>query len=228
MAPEPFPNTGNICYFNALLQCILAAVGRARLINRPGSTNLVMIEEMVIRTGKPLSASPESASEYYSLFLDAFQAEKKFCQRFHCTANKSVSCLAGDHRSTTHEEPYNIFSIANGPVFKNVGDPTFEIVADRQCSLCGSSTTITTIFPRLPDVVVIEIKRGDGAANIVPIPDAFGNHQIRGTVHHLGGHYAASVVRDGRWWIADDATITEGRLPIASATMCFYSRIAPR
>lgn len=221
MPPDPFQNPGNLCYFNALIQCLLAATRKARFFNRPGPVNMVMVEEMAARLKRPMPTTPECASEYYTLFMDAFKEQQTFCRQFQGKTRTRLLCERGHQADSLTET--NIFFVPNVPnAIQALFQPKAEPL-DSPCE-CGATRVMATEMAFLPQILVIAIHKYDAPNQVIlPLTLPTG-HRLTATAHHAGGHYAASVHRDGQWWIANDAAISPGHLSKASVSMCFYSK----
>lgn len=106
-----------------------------------------------------------------------------------------------------------------------------EVLEDRACSGCGKVGETTKQFGlwSLPPVLVLQLKRFDGAmrkvstpvatpttldlTNLVvhPQPATSRVYRLRSIVCHLGGlaggHYVAKCSTGGAWWLCDDSRV---------------------
>lgn len=252
--PLGFQNTGAICYFNSLLQCLLSSTNFLRFIlsdskndqfltffksitndlwNSRFSTELLQS----VGTFQP----NQSSSEYFLMTMDKLKWERLF----ECKHKLIKVCKACGHKNEKSDISYNV-------LIDNSFDEFMKSECDLENVLCDGCKVKTLYHQEqhiqtLSPVIVMSLNKYFGKKMIeYPPVMRFGDkatYAMIGTIEHIGGlnggHYIARVRRtetgeDGQkipsYYIMDDMKV----IPIAqdvfykSVTetyMVFYDRI---
>jgi ubiquitin C-terminal hydrolase len=244
-----FQNTGAICYFNSLLQCILSSTNFLRFIlsdnhdprflsffqnicndlwNARFTTELLQS----IGTFQP----NQSSSEYFLMIMDALKWERLF----ECRHQQTKECKSCGHKNSSTDISYNVLI-----------NESLEEFMKTECQLdnvmCDGCKTKTTYVQQqqihsLSPVIVLSLNKYFGKKLIqYPPMIQFGDkatYVLIGTIEHFGGlsggHYISRVRRleDGAvaYYIIDDTKV----IPITEETffksvpetyMVFYERV---
>jgi ubiquitin C-terminal hydrolase len=230
--PAPFPNPQSICYFNAVLQCLLRSVDKQTFLkirpndNRP--VNIITYIDILTRLNKKNikymdTVGYQCAGEMYTAIMNAYEDFPRFTNKFLIAFNVSITCLAcGKTEALT--EHTNIGILPNQPNATLQFDSIEEV--SLQCSCGGLAALKRTVVDQYPEIIVYQVKR-EQDPNLINFPDVLSlclkTYRMIASVHHMGSHYASSVLFDD-WWIADDDRISRGRLDASSIYMVFYRR----
>jgi ubiquitin C-terminal hydrolase len=230
--PNPFPNTGNICYFNATLQCILAAKPFTFTKEIKYPPNISIFRNMLKhlnKNNKPVfdTSEQQCAGELYTTFMDAYENYPQFVDSFKFDVVDVLICGRCENETKTTERS-NILIIEN--IYNTEVDRImFETTVDRNCSKCHFNKSVKkTFITNVAAIIVFQVKRGS-EKNIIKFPDDIKiNNKVYnaiGFVHHVGtsdgGHYTANV-KYKEWWVADDKNVSKERLRQESINMAFY------
>ncbi len=238
--PDPFPNNHNICYFNSLLQCILAAVKKKSILKlQPDHNgkpiNLITLNNLnrrLIRKGQPplRIGIQQCAGEMYTLLMTAYEDFPKFANLFFYEMRNLIVCLDCKFQKTVYERE-NIITIGNYPDAINSIAPTSETIEYR-CSKCQNMKAIKYTLLHKPSPIMVFQVKINNEPNRVKFPQKIKIEDkiwdAVGKIYHFGtnerGHYAACVKLEDKWWIADDERIVEGNLDKCDEALCmiFY------
>ncbi len=237
-----FQNTGSICYFNALMQCLLSSPTFLKFVAQKSqneffleffrgildgkwdtifTTRLLQLHNMVLPN--------QSSSEYFVRLVDLLQLEPIF-ETTHKLVKTCVRC--GYTRRTT-DKTFNPF-INNTflEFFK-----TEEILNSVLCDGCKTKQDVSQsrTIEGIPPVLVFSlnkyaVKRDIHYPKMFRIDNTF--YKLFGTVEHHGvlgaGHYVARCVRNNQTILADDTRVTPiGDIePTDNTYMVFYERVS--
>jgi len=235
-----FQNTGAICYFNALLQCLLSSKNFIRFVINDNKNPLFLdffnaiVEDKwnILFTTKLLHEynlvkSNQSSSEYFIFLIDLLKFEKIF----ECTHSIVNQCKRCGHTKKMEDRSYNIL------INKNLNE-FFEYTEDIEnfnCENCKEKTTLTRTkkINGLPPVIVISLNKYFGKS-LIEYPKIFKHEDtayiLIGTVEHFGmlggGHYLSRIFRDG-YHVANDQNVSKISEinPTIETYMLFYERI---
>lgn len=245
--PIGFRNTGAICYFNALIQCILSSkrfmTFVLKLENESSTTaifteffrHIVNDEWNVTFTTRLLielnSFSPnQSSSEYFIMLLDKFKLENLF----QCKYNIQMTCAQCGYNKTITDITYNV-------LINQSFDEFFQSQTNLENVLCDGCKQKTLYIENrrlheLSDMVVVSFNKYFHK-HLISYPSSFtlGNNTYKmvGTVDHFGvlnaGHYVARARRfeegekseksDEKYYLFDDERVVEINDDVFSKTM---------
>ncbi len=233
---EPFPNVGNICYFNALLQCVNSSLRRRRLLKQdsPEPANIYTLRDVMSRLAKkniqpPRFRDQHCAGEMFTLMTTAYEEFPKFANKFFYELTTSIICSGCLHEKKIYERE-NIFHIENRAAHITEFLSSTESIEIR-CDRCPSTRAIrkTSLRKEAP-VMVFQVKINNEKNKVGFPPRINVNGRIwtaAAFIHHYGnnegGHVVAAVHVNEEWWIADDASVVNGVLPQESIQMAFYT-----
>lgn len=237
MKPAPFPNTGSICYFNSLLQCILASIEKESFLkiknpDTPINLYTIAYTNKLLKEKKEqiLGDGQQCAGEMYTSLMSAYDHFPKFANLFFYEITTTMMCKRCGNQNRIFERE-NIYTIPNkSDAIESIGHSAETVESRCDIGNCGNSKKIKySRLSKMAPIMVFQVKIYN-AANAVKIPDYIkfenGSWELCGIVHHYGnqngGHYVACVKIEKKWWVADDANVYEGRLPQESAHMIFY------
>lgn len=244
-----FKNTGAICYFNSLLQCILSSTHFLRFIltdNRDPRFlsffqnicndlwNSTFTTELLQSIGN--FQPNQSSSEYFLMIMDALKWERLF----ECRHQQTKECTSCGHKNVTSDISYNVLINDSLEEFMKTECHLDNVL----CDGCKIKTTYTQHqqIHSLSPVIVLSLNKYFGKKLIqYPQMIQFGdkaNYVLIGTIEHFGGleggHYISRVRRleDGSacYYIIDDTKV----IPITEETffksvpetyMVFYERV---
>lgn len=233
---EPFPNAGNICYFNSLLQCINASLHRRRLLKQDTTepANIFTLKDVMRRLLKkgiqpPRFRDQHCAGEMFTLMTTAYEEFPQFANKFFYELTTSIICTGCLNEKKRYERE-NIFHVENRDASIEDFLSSAESVESR-CDKCPSERAICkTSLRRDAQVMVFQVKINNEKNKVkFPYSIILGSRvwKLAATIHHYGnnrgGHIVAAVHVNEKWWIADDDIITEGMLPQESIQMAFYT-----
>lgn len=236
-SPSPFPNPprSQICYFNALLQCMLAAVQKKLLIaSSQAPINLYTLKDMRKRlAAKKVDfqfSGQQCAGEAYSMMQTAYEDFPSFANLFFYTSTTIITCQKCATKITVNEKN-NIILIENQEkALRQLFLHEEEI--EYRCSSCScSSASKRTTLKNPPKIIVCQVKINNEKNRVVfpaGISTKTAKWEAAGFIHHSSfagndsGHYRACVNIKKNWWIADDEEIKQGTLSRDSICMAFY------
>ena len=245
-----FQNTGAICYFNSLLQCILSSTNFLRFIlndNRDPRFlsffqnicndlwNSTFTTELLQSVGN--FQPNQSSSEYFLMIMDALKWERLF----ECRHQQTKECRSCGHKNVTTDISYNVLINESIEEFMKTECQLDNVL----CDGCKTKTTYTQHqqVQSLSPVIVLYLNKYFGKKLIhYPQMIQFGDkatYILVGTIEHFGGlnggHYICRVRRleDDKsvgYYVIDDTKV----IPITEETffksvpetyMVFYERV---
>jgi len=236
-----FHNTGAICYFNSLMQCLLSSKNFLKFILYDKKDQLFtdflynIINDFwdMTFTTKVLQKynivqGNQSSSEYFIFMVDLMKLENIFeCQ------HKIIStCQNCGNKKETKDISYNTLINNNIIEFFQYS----EKIDNVNCDNCKTKCTIeqNKIIYGLPPVIVLSFNKYFGK-KIINYPGLFSNGEVEyrlvGTVEHYGvlgsGHYISRFKRNDQYNLADDSRVNEinGINCIQETYMVFYERV---
>lgn len=239
--PLGFHNTGAICYFNSLIQCLLSSKNFLRYIlydkEDPLFTEFLnnIVNDLwdMTFTTKILQKynivqGNQSSSEYFIFLVDLMKLENIFeCQ------HKIISiCQSCGYKKESKDVSYNTLINDNIIEFFKYT----ERIDNVNCDNCKLKTTIerNKFIYGMPPIIVLSFNKYFGKKDI-NYPELFGNGEVEysliGSVEHYGvlgaGHYVSRCKRDDKYIIADDSRVSEinNFNSIPETYMVFYERI---
>jgi ubiquitin C-terminal hydrolase len=239
--PLGFHNTGSICYFNSLIQCLLSSKNFLKFIlydkNDPLFSeflyNIVNDTWDMTFTTKILQKynivqGNQSSSEYFTFMVDLMKLENIF-ECHHKIINVCQNC---GNKKESKDISYNTLINENILEFFKYN----EKIDNVNCDNCKTKSTIeqNKIIYGLPPVIVLSFNKYFGK-KIINYPELFNNGEVEyrliGTVEHYGvlgaGHYISRFKRNGKFNLADDSRVNEIKSinSIQETYMVFYERI---
>lgn len=236
--PIGFRNTGAICYFNALIQCILSSTRfidfLLQLENETVFTeffrHIVNDEWNVTFTTRLLielnSFSPnQSSSEYFIMLLDKFKLENLF----QCKYNIQMTCQRCGHHKRRTDITYNV-------LINQSFDEFFQTETNLENVLCDGCKQKTLYIENrrvsdLSDMIAVSFNKYFHK-HLISYPLSFdiGNNTYKmvGVVDHFGvlnaGHYVARAKRVGdnneeKYYLFDDERVMDINDDTFSKTM---------
>jgi ubiquitin C-terminal hydrolase len=237
-----FRNTGAICYFNSLIQCLLSSNNFIKFIINDNKNEMFMEFFKNIKndmwdslfTTKLLQKynivnSNQSSSEYFILLVDLLKFENIFE-----TKHKIVSiCKNCDKTKESFDTSYITLIDNDVREFFNYE----EEIENYNCEFCKTKSNINRIrvLNGIPPIVVLYFNKYFMKKNI-NYPESFRSTEIEykliGTVEHFGvlggGHYISRVNRKSGTFLIDDYNVSklnEYIKPVAETYMAFYERV---
>ncbi len=226
-----FQNTGAICYFNSLMQCILSSTHFLRFILNDNKDhrflsffqsicndlwNSTFTTELLHSIGN--FQPNQSSSEYFLMVMDAL----KWDRLFECRHKMVKECRSCGHKNESVDISYNV-------LIDNSLEEFMKSECDLENVLCDgckvkSSYRQQQFIHSLSPVIVISLNKYFGKKlTHYPSTLVFGDtatYNLIGTIEHFGGlqggHYIARVRRfethdDGNhtigYYIIDDTKV---------------------
>jgi ubiquitin C-terminal hydrolase len=240
--PLGFRNTGAICYFNSLIQCLLSSNNFIKFIinDNNNETFIEFFKNLKndmwdsLFTTKVLQKynivnSNQSSSEYFILLVDLLKFDNIFE-----TKHKIVSiCKNCDKSKESFDTSYITLIDNDIREFFNYE----EEIENVNCDFCKTKSNINRIrvLNGIPPIVVLYFNKYFMKKNI-NYPHSFRSSEIEykliGTVDHFGvlggGHYISRVKRKNGTFLIDDYNVSkldEDIKPISETYMAFYERV---
>ena len=239
--PLGFHNTGSICYFNSLIQCLLSSKNFLKFIlydkQDPLFTEFLInivndLWDMTFTTKilqkYNIVEGNQSSSEYFIFMIDLMKLENIFeCQ------HKIIStCQNCGYKKENKDISYN--TLINDDITEFFRYD--EKIDNVNCDNCKVKSTIqrNKIIYGLPPVIVLSFNKYFGK-KVINYPEIFSNSEVEyrlvGTVEHYGvlgaGHYISRFKRNGSYSLADDSRVGEIKeincMP--ETYMVFYERV---
>lgn len=238
--PMGFENTGSICYFNSLLQCLLSSsVFLAYMIKHPtkefteffrfiinGQWDLIFSTRLLQTYN--LVRPNQSVSEYFGFFLERLHLEPIF----ECSHRVISRCQGCGYTKETKDKFYNLLVDGHFSEFFKYE----EILDDVKCDQCKQKHQVfrKRLIEGIPPVLAISlnkylVKRDIDYPQGFKIEDV--SYRLIGTVEHYGvlgaGHYVARFHRNGQYMMANDSRVTPitDITPTCNTYMIFYERV---
>jgi ubiquitin C-terminal hydrolase len=239
--PLGFHNTGSICYFNSLIQCLLSSKNFLKFIlydkedpmfieflkNIINDSWDMVFTTRLLQTHNIVNGN-QSSSEYFIILVDLLKLENIFeCHHI----IKSI-CRNCGHSKQSKDISYCTLINDNIKEFFNFIDSVDNVICDN----CKNRSTFDRekIINGIPPVIVLSFNKYFGKRNI-SYPPYFSNNVVEyklvGSVEHFGvlgaGHYIARMNRNGKYYIADDSRVSDiaDINPIDETYMAFYERV---
>jgi ubiquitin C-terminal hydrolase len=239
--PLGFYNTGSICYFNSLMQCLLSSKNFLKFILYDKQDPLFndflfnIVNDLwdMTFTTKVLQKynivqGNQSSSEYFIFLVDLMKLENIFeCQ------HKIISmCQTCGHKKEAKDISYNTLINENIIEFFRYD----EVIDNVNCDNCKRKSSIirNKIIYGLPPVIVLSFNKYFGK-KLINYPESFNNDEVEyklvGTVEHYGvlgaGHYISRFKRNNKYHLADDNRIQDiNDIDCIEETyMVFYERV---
>lgn len=236
-----FTNTGSICYFNALVQCLLSSNVFLRYVIHKQkhpffleffrsivndqwdtifTTRLLQLYNMV--------APNQSSSEYFVFLVDLLHLEPIF----EITHKFEMKCTGCGFVKFSKDTTYNPMIDQSFIEFFKTGEQLDHV----KCDGCHTHQTMvrTRTIEGIPPVLAFSLnkyfaKRDISYPTLFRIDDT--QYRLIGTIEHYGvlgaGHYVARYIRNGEAALADDARCTSlpSIEPTSNTYMVFYERV---
>jgi len=241
LPPIGFHNTGAICYFNSLIQCVLSSTNFIKFIlddkKEPLFTEFLknitednwdMIFTTKLLRNHNIIQGNQSSSEYFIFMIDLLKLEDIF-ECHHKLISKCVNCgFIKESKDIT----YN--TLINNDI-KEFFHYT-ETIENVNCDNCKIKSDIQRkrIVEGIPPVIVLSFNKYFGKKNVY-YPEFFSNDEVSyrlvGTVEHFGvlgaGHYISRISRGEKYYLIDDSRTSEIKdiRPTPETYMIFYERI---
>ena len=239
--PIGFNNTGAICYFNSLIQCLLSSKNFLEFILND-KKNLLFTEflqnivndtwDMVFTTrllqNHNIVQGNQSSSEYFIFLIDLLKLENIF-ECHHKIISQCINCGFSQESkdisycTIIHEDIKEFFSYQ---------EQVHEVKCDN-CQVKSTRNRNKTIHG-IPPIIVFSFNKYFGK-KLISYPYSFSNDDVEykliGSVEHYGvlgaGHYTARVNRNDRLYLADDSRVSEinDLSPKQETYMVFYERV---
>lgn len=239
--PLGFNNTGSICYFNSLMQCLLSSKNFLRTIidYKPNDfikffLNLITENKWdLIFTTRLLAyynmiQPNQSCSEYFVLFVDILKLDELF-EIVHKITTTCKNC-----ENTSEREDKSVNVLINNNIMEFF--ESSEEIEGYNCDKCKTKSTIIQqrkIHILSPIIAISMNKYFD--KKLLQYPEIFdiysAKYRLIGTIEHTGnlnaGHYVSRVFRDGKYYSMNDTHVSEiNQLnPLDETYMLFYERI---
>lgn len=239
--PLGFTNTGGVCYFNALLQCLLSSKNFLRflLFDKPHellkqfcsfitenkwdsifSTRLLQSFNMV--------EANQSCSEYFTFLVDILGLEPIFQYHY----KDIIKCKNCGNTKEKSDKSINVLISEDFMEFFQF----FEEIDGYNCDYCKIKTSVEKkkIIQGLPPIIAMSFNKYFGK-KMIEYPPNFKIGSVEyiliGCVEHSGhlggGHYVCRTLRNEKCYIINDNTVNsiEDLRPIQETYMVFYERI---
>ena len=239
--PLGFNNTGSICYFNSLIQCLLSSKNFIEFILNDKEdpmfidflTNIVNDSWDMVFTTRLLQKyniveGNQSSSEYFIFLVDLLKLENIF-ECHHIIKSTCKNC--GYEKEIKDISYCTLINEDVKEFFKYV-----ESVDGVNCDSCKikSSQIRTRLINGISPIVVFSFNKYFGK-KMINYPPVFSNQDVEykliGTVEHFGvlgaGHYISRINRNGKYYVANDSRVSEipDINPICETYMAFYERV---
>lgn len=239
--PLGFNNTGAICYFNSLLQCLLSSKNFLRFIlfEKPIPIfteffkNIINDKWDTVFTTRVLQnynimASNQSSSEYFIFLVDFLKLE----DIFECQYKLVSECKGCGFKKELKDITYNILVDNDFSEFFNYREELHGVLCDNCKAKCNMDRR--RIIHSLPAIIAISFNKYFGKKE-VSYPTRFKisdiEYKLIGSIEHYGvlgaGHYISRFHRNDENYLGDDSRVYG--IPSISPTndtyMVFYERI---
>lgn len=218
--PIGFQNTGAICYFNSLMQCLLSSPYFIRfVIDKRHPLFLEFCNDIlndkwnVLFTTKLLHSLQnfqpnQSSSEYFVLMVDSLSLEKLF----ECQYKITTICKECNHTKQKIDTTYNVLLNDSFSEFMQTGCELSGVL----CDGCKQKTTLVEHrkIRAVSNVIAISLNKYF-SKKMIDYPSnltlgAF-RYRLKGTVEHYGvlggGHYVCRVERGDDHYLIDDTNV---------------------
>lgn len=237
-----FQNTGSICYFNSLIQCLLSSEHFISYVSShpifydffkhisEDQWNATFTTSLLQSIGN--FQPNQSSSEYFLYLLDYFKWE----DLFECKHLIQTKCTECHHLKENTDVSYN-------PLIEK----TFSEFVQFECELenvacdgCKRRTALNKkqTLHKLSNLIVLSLNKYF-TKTLIEYPSVIQvgrdvKYRLIGTIEHLGvlggGHYIARVRRGDEFYIVDDMRVTQISEDtftkcVAETYMVFYERM---
>jgi|LauGreDrversion4_2_1035121.scaffolds.fasta_scaffold355609_1 ubiquitin C-terminal hydrolase len=235
-----FHNTGAICYFNSLIQCLLSSDNFINFILNDNKNemfleffkNILNDQWDSVFTTRLLQRynivdANQSSSEYFILLVDLLKLEKVFETR-HKIITQCINC-----NKTKESFDTSYINLIDNDVREFF---TYEEeIENVNCDFCKVKSKIkrNRIINGIPPIVVLYFNKYF-MKKYINYPHSFSTNEVEykliGTVDHFGvlggGHYISRVLRNSKNYIIDDYKVCEIDQidPVQETYMAFYER----
>jgi len=235
--PLGFQNSGAICYFNSLMQCLISSnhflkavlsdkypIFRDFLVNITNDRWDMLFTTHILRQHNIIQGN-QSSSEYFLMLIDLLKLE----HLFECQHRIITTCNNCKQTKESTDISYNILIDNNIEEFFK----SEEQVEQVNCDFCHVKSNMERkkFINKMPPIIGISFNKYFGKKHIpypvaIKIPNC--EYSLIGTIEHMGmlgaGHYTSRFMRNGEFYVADDANtrqISELH-PVPETYMIFY------
>lgn len=218
--PIGFQNTGAICYFNSLMQCLLSCplfikymIDKHHPLFIEFCNDILNDKWNVLFTTKLLHSLQhfqpnQSSSEYFVMMVDSFSLEKIF----ECQYKITTVCKECSHTKQKIDTTYNILLNDSFSEFIQTGCDLSSVL----CDGCKQKTTLSEHrkIRAVSNVIAISLNKYF-LKKVIEYPthltlESF-QYRLKGTVEHHGvlggGHYICRVARGDAYYLIDDKNV---------------------
>lgn len=239
--PLGFNNTGAICYFNSLIQCLLSSKNfldfilndnedpmfKEFLINIVNDSWDMVFTTRLLQKHNIIQGN-QSSSEYFIFLIDLLKLENIF----ECHHIIESTCKNCGFQNEIKDISYCTLINEDIREFFKYDD----VVNNVNCDNCKvkSDKMRRRLIRGMPPIIVFTFNKYFGK-KLINYPPYFNNSEVEykliGTVEHFGvlgaGHYIARVNRNDKYYIANDSKFNEisDINPISETYMAFYERV---
>lgn len=237
-APEPhgFINTGVICYWNSLMQCLLSCTSINDILKSEQYIKLqtsqdshsflqYVIQQLRAKNiNYTFGNSQESASEALVLLTEVLPIDYLLHHRYRryveCGNCGKLSDIKKEH--TLHFEMFGAVAeaISNTTEFIQFLKRRQTHITDYICDHCDMTSAKSTryeILEMLPEIIILVYNKYFNKSNSFFIPTEFAVGHLKyiqvGQIRHsgslYGGHYWAIIRRNNKIYMANDLTIMQ-------------------
>lgn len=239
--PLGFQNTGAICYFNSLIQCILSSPNFIKFIIEDNNNDMFLnffnnilnnnwdsVFTTRLLQKYNIVESNQSSSEYFIILVDLLKFERIFETR-HKIITECMNCNKNKESFDTSYITLIDNDIKEFFYFE-------EEIEGVNCDFCKTKSRVkrTRNICGIPPIVVMYFNKYFMKRRI-NYPHSFSSPEIEykliGTVDHFGvlggGHYISRVNRNSKNYIIDDFRSSEIEQidSMAETYMVFYERL---
>ena len=239
--PLGFNNTGAICYFNSLVQCLLSSKNFLRYIlyEKPIPIFNEFLKHIVndqwdmifttrVLQNYQIMASNQSSSEYFLFLVDLLKLE----EIFECQYKLISVCENCGFRKESKDITYNILVDNDFTEFFNYNEKLDGVM----CDSCKTKSDVKRkrVVSSLPPIIAISFNKYFGKKEI-SYPSSFKiegvEYRLIGTIEHYGvlgaGHYISRFFRNDQYYLGDDSRVfnIQSISPTSDTYMVFYERI---
>lgn len=239
--PIGFNNTGSICYFNSLIQCLLSSKNFLQFIlndkKDPMFTEFLenitndswdMVFTTRLLQQHNIVQGNQSSSEYFIFLVDLLKLENIF----ECHHKIMSECLNCGFYKESKDISYCTLINDNIKEFFTYDEQVENVKCDR-CNVKSNQNRRKVIYG-IPPIIVLSFNKYFGK-KLTDYPSSFSNNEVEyklvGSVEHFGvlgaGHYVSRINRNDNLYLADDSRVSEINdfSPRPETYMVFYERV---